>query len=156
MLAAVKRKSDKHIVCAKTVIATPGTEEEVQELCKEILEWSRERMKDRDSGIISFDVSQDSYEPNVFHFWECYESNNQMGKHNTSEEMTEFLEAVSAHSPPHPPALHPLPRPHPLARLRESLQSPTWCILLIPQSPEPHMVHPSGSSVCSWMRRWWV
>lgn len=96
MLAAVKRKSDKHIVCSKQVIASPGTEEEVEQLCKGILEFSRSRMSERDSGIISFDVSKDSYDANVFHFWECYESNSQMGKHNTSEEMTDFLEAVSA------------------------------------------------------------
>ena len=94
VLGAIKRKSDKHFVCSKTVIATPGTEEEVQALCKGMLEFSRGRMQEKDSGIITFDVSQDSYEPNVFHFWECYESNRQMGMHNTSAEMTKFLEDV--------------------------------------------------------------
>lgn len=52
-------------------------------------------MKEKDSGIVSFEVSQDLNESNVFHFWERYESNSQMGKHNTCPEMTKFLEDVS-------------------------------------------------------------
>ena len=55
-------------------------------------------MKEKDSGIVSFEVSQDSWEPNVFHFWERYESNSHMGKHNTCPEMTKFLEDVSSPS----------------------------------------------------------
>ena len=40
ILAAIKRKSDKHFICAKQVVAPSGTEEEVQQLCKEVLDFS--------------------------------------------------------------------------------------------------------------------
>ncbi len=36
MLAAVKRGSDKTIVCSKTVVAKKGSEAKVQDLCKQV------------------------------------------------------------------------------------------------------------------------
>lgn len=44
-MAAIKRKSDKHFICAKQVIATPGTEEEVQQLCRGVLDFSQVRQR---------------------------------------------------------------------------------------------------------------
>lgn len=36
MFAAVKRGSDKTIICSKTVIAKPGSEAAVQDLCQQV------------------------------------------------------------------------------------------------------------------------
>jgi quinol monooxygenase YgiN len=51
-------------------------------------------MRDRSSGINSFECSQDNWDKNVFHFWERYESNTHLGRHNTSDEFKRFMEKV--------------------------------------------------------------
>ena len=54
--AAIKRGSDKTIVCSKTLVAKKGEEVAVQDLCQQVLDFSRERMADRASGILDFQV----------------------------------------------------------------------------------------------------
>ena len=54
--AAIKRGSDKTIVCSKTLVAKKGEEVAVQDLCQQVLDFSRERMTDRASGILDFQV----------------------------------------------------------------------------------------------------
>lgn len=94
MLAAVKRAGVKNVVCSKTLVIKPGKEDEVAKLCKEIVEFSHARMRDRSAGIHSFECSQDNWDKNVFHFWERYESNTHLGRHNTSDEFKAFMEKV--------------------------------------------------------------
>ena len=94
VLAAVKRRTDKHVVCSKTIVATPETAERVVELCKGMMAFSQRRATESDSGILAFDVSQDIYDGNVVHFWERYESNAHLGRHNTSPEFTKFMQDV--------------------------------------------------------------
>ena len=95
VVAAVKRKTDKHVVCSKTIVATPETAGRVVELCKGMMDFSQRRAAEPDSGILAFDVSQDIYDSNVVHFWERYESNGHMGRHNTTPEFNKFMQDVS-------------------------------------------------------------
>jgi quinol monooxygenase YgiN len=113
VVAAVKRRTDKHVVCSKTIVATPETAEKVVELCKGMMEFSQRRAAESDSGILAFDVSQDIYDGNVVHFWERYESNAHMGRHNTSPEFTKFMQDVR----PPLPTCTVLPRNAPTAVL---------------------------------------
>ena len=41
----------------------------------QVLDFSRERMADRSTGILEFSVNHDFQDANVFHFWERYTSN---------------------------------------------------------------------------------
>lgn len=51
-------------------------------------------MGDRTAGIVTFEFSKDAYEPNVYHFWELYDNNVAMGRHNTTPEMKKFMEST--------------------------------------------------------------
>ena len=51
-------------------------------------------MRDKGSGINAFECSQDNWDKNVFHFWERYESNSHLGRHNTAPEFKTFMEKV--------------------------------------------------------------
>ena len=77
--------------CSKTLVAKPEHKEEVQQLCKEVTEFSASRMKDRSSGIQEFSCMVDGWEDHVVHFWERYESNVSMGRHNTTPEVEGFM-----------------------------------------------------------------
>lgn len=95
--AAVKASSGKHVVCSKTLIAKEGKAEVVAGMCKEVVEFSMEALKDRKSGIVQFQCVKDGWEPNTFHFYERYESNAAMGRHNTEEKLTAFMKKVQPH-----------------------------------------------------------
>ncbi len=84
------------VVCSKTLTAKPQAVEQVMKMCQSVTEFSQGRISDRTSGIQEFSCSKDRWEENVFHFWERYESNGAMGKHNTSIEVKGFMEKVSA------------------------------------------------------------
>ncbi len=105
--AAVKITTDKNVVCSKTLVGIPGQEKTLFRLCKDITKFSQQRMSDRQSGILSFECSQDNWDPNVVHFWERYVGNAKLGAHSTSPEMQKFMEKVL---PPSPPPPFPLPR----------------------------------------------
>lgn len=92
--AAIKSKSKRQVCCSKTLIATPDTVDQVQRLCADVTAYSQQVMDDRTSGINAFDCVRDQWEPNVFHFWERYDSNVALGRHNTSPEVTKFMEKV--------------------------------------------------------------
>jgi quinol monooxygenase YgiN len=94
VVAAIKRGSDKTIVCSKTVVAKKGSEAAVQDLCQQVLDFSKQQMADRSNGILEFSVNHDFEDKNVFHFWERYTSNATMGQHNTQPEITKFMENV--------------------------------------------------------------
>lgn len=94
VVAAVKKKAEKNVVCSKTLIVTPGKEEQVAKLCQDLVVFSHERMRDKSSGINAFECSQDNWDKNVFHFWERYESNSHLGRHNTSNEFTTFMNKI--------------------------------------------------------------
>ena len=92
--AAVKKKSEKHIVCSKTLVAKPDQAERLQKKCQDILDFSLGKAANKSNGIIEFTCSRDIHEPNSFHFWERYDSNVSLGRHNTSAEFMSFMEGV--------------------------------------------------------------
>ena len=94
--AAVKVTTEKNVVCSKTLVGKPGQEKTLHRLCQDITKFSQQRMSDRQSGILSFECSQDNWEPNVVHFWERYVGNAKLGAHSTSPEMKKFMEKVRA------------------------------------------------------------
>ncbi|GAB4816838.1 hypothetical protein N2152v2_003884 [Parachlorella kessleri] len=94
IVAAVKKAAVKNVVCSKTLVVKPGKEDQVAKLCKTLVEFSHDRMRDRGSGINAFECSQDNWDKNVFHFWERYESNTHLGRHNTAPEFKSFMEKV--------------------------------------------------------------
>lgn len=83
------------VCCSKTLVAKPEHKEAVQQLCKEVTEFSTARMKERSSGIQEFNCMVDGWEDNVVHFWERYESNVALGRHNTTPEVETFMKNVS-------------------------------------------------------------
>ena len=88
--------TEKNVVCSKTLVGKPGQEKTLHKLCQDITKFSQQRMSDRQSGILSFECSQDNWEPNVVHFWERYVGNAKLGAHSTSPEMKKFMEKVRA------------------------------------------------------------
>jgi quinol monooxygenase YgiN len=95
--AAVKAKSARQVACSKTLVAKPEHAEEVKQLCQQAMEFSQKQMGNRSSGIQEFTCSADGWEPNVFYFWERYDSNVSLGKHNTTPEMEQFMNKVGRH-----------------------------------------------------------
>lgn len=93
--AAIKAKSARNICCSKTLVAKPEHTEEVKQLCKQVTEFSLQQMANRSNGINEFNCAADGWEPNVFHFWERYESNVALGRHNTKPEVEEFMNKAS-------------------------------------------------------------
>jgi quinol monooxygenase YgiN len=83
------------VCCSKTLVAKPEHKAAVQQLCKEVTEFSTARMNDRSSGIQEFKCLVDSWEDNVVHFWERYESNVSLGRHNTTPEVEAFMNKAS-------------------------------------------------------------
>ncbi|KAI8466752.1 MAG: hypothetical protein J3K34DRAFT_432696 [Monoraphidium minutum] len=82
------------VCCSKTLVSKPESVERVQKLCADVTQFSQARMDDRANGLHAFDCVRDQWEPNVFHFWERYESNVSLGRHNTLPEVTQFMEQV--------------------------------------------------------------
>lgn len=70
----------------------------MQQLCKEVTEFSTARMQDRSSGIQEFNCMVDGWEENVVHFWERYESNVSLGRHNTTPEVENFMRKVGVYT----------------------------------------------------------
>lgn len=95
--AAIKRGSDKTVICSKTVVARKGSEESVQALCQEVMDFSRGEMTDRANGILEFGVNHDMEDKNVFHFFERYSSNAKLGEHNVKPEVKAFMEKLQEH-----------------------------------------------------------
>jgi quinol monooxygenase YgiN len=65
-----------------------------EQMCKDIMAFSKGRMSIKESGILEFECNQDSFEPHVFHMWERYDCNASLGRHNTTPEYRAFLERV--------------------------------------------------------------
>jgi quinol monooxygenase YgiN len=97
--AAIKKDTDKHVVCSKTLVGKPTQVKRLQRKCQDILDFSLGKAANKENGILEFTCSQDSYALNVFHFWERYDGNTSMGKHNTSPEFMKFMEGVSSLHP---------------------------------------------------------
>ena len=93
--AAVRKTSEKHIVCSKTLVALPEKEGPLLSRCKDIVDFSAGRMRSKSSGIIEFRCSQDIYDRQTFHFWERYDGNVSLGRHNSSPEVQQFMTDVS-------------------------------------------------------------
>jgi quinol monooxygenase YgiN len=75
-------------------VAKPEHKEAVQQLCKEVTEFSTARMKERSNGIQEFNCMVDGWQDNVVHFWERYDSNVMLGRHNTTPEVETFMNKV--------------------------------------------------------------
>ncbi len=65
-------------------------------MCKDVVDFSQGRASLRSNGIMDFKVIIDQSEPNVFYFWERYDGNASMGRHNTCPELKAFMENVRA------------------------------------------------------------
>lgn len=94
-VCAIKKGSEKNVVCSKTLVIKPGQEKRVLPRCRDIVDFTRGRMASRGSGVLAFECMQDRYEKNVLHFWERYDSNANMGKHNNTPELQAFMREVS-------------------------------------------------------------
>lgn len=92
--AAIKKDTAKHVVCSKTLVGKPDQVKRLQRKCQDILDFSLGRAANKQNGILEFTCSQDSYATNVFHFWERYDGNTSMGRHNTTPEFMKFMEGV--------------------------------------------------------------
>jgi len=103
--AAIKKDTAKHVVCSKTLIGKPDQVKRLQRKCQDILDFSLGKAQNKENGILEFTCSQDSYATNVFHFWERYDGNTSLGRHNTSPEYMKFMEGVRRFAAP----LHALP-----------------------------------------------
>ena len=66
----------------------------VEQMCRDIMDFSHGKQKVKSSGIMEFGVSRDQYEPNIFYTWERYDSNGALGRHNTCPEFQAFMENV--------------------------------------------------------------
>lgn len=56
--AAVKIQKGKQILCNKTLKAKDGSAEAVQQLCSDVAAFSQQRMADRRSGVLAFEMSE--------------------------------------------------------------------------------------------------
>ena len=93
--AAIKKSGAKHVICSKTLIAKADQTKRLQKKCQDILDFSLGKASNPENGIIQFSCSQDIYDKNVFHFWERYDGNTSLGRHNTTPEFVKFMEGVS-------------------------------------------------------------
>lgn len=75
-------------------IFCPVQVEVVEQMCRDIMDFSQGKQKVKSSGIMEFGMSRDQYEPNVFYTWERYDSNSSLGRHNTCPEFQAFMENV--------------------------------------------------------------
>ena len=73
----------------------------VEQMCRDIMDFSHGKQKVKSSGIMEFGVSRDQYEPNIFYTWERYDSNGALGRHNTCPEFQAFMENVRPPSDQH-------------------------------------------------------
>lgn len=94
--AAIKKSGAKHVICSKTLVAKPDQTKRLQKKCQDILDFSIGKASNPENGIIEFSCNQDIYDKNVFHFWERYDGNTNLGRHNTTPEFVKFMEGVSS------------------------------------------------------------
>lgn len=95
--AAVKVQKGKQILCNKTLKAKEGSAEAVQQLCSDVAAFSQQRMADRRSGVLAFEMSEDDYEPGTFHFMELYASQKALADHAAPPEFKRFVDKVQPH-----------------------------------------------------------
>lgn len=89
--AAKRISTGRSYALSSTLKIEEGKEEEVTALCKSVMEWAQEKMKDRKSGIQGFECNVDAFEKNTLHFWEIYESFPTMNDVRASPEHTKFV-----------------------------------------------------------------
>ncbi|KAK9915438.1 hypothetical protein WJX75_009193 [Coccomyxa subellipsoidea] len=97
VVAAVKKTTVKNVVCHKTLVAKQDQADKVAEMCKDILDFSYGKKSQKSNGIQEFVVSRDQFEPNVFYVWERYNSNADLGRHNSCTEYNAFMENIQEH-----------------------------------------------------------
>lgn len=93
--AAIKKSGAKHVICSKTLVAKTDQAKRLLKKCQDILDFSLGKASNPENGIIEFSCNQDIYDKNVFHFWERYDGNASLGRHNTTPEFVKFMEGVS-------------------------------------------------------------
>ncbi|KAJ7567795.1 hypothetical protein O6H91_01G007300 [Diphasiastrum complanatum] len=92
--AARRVRSVRSLLLSSTLIAEDEMAEQVVGLCKRIVDWGREKQKDQESGVIQFDCYTDTFEKNVYHFMEVYDSFQSMSTNRASNEHTKFVNGV--------------------------------------------------------------
>ena len=90
-VCAVRKGREKNVVCTKTVVAKEEHASTVQDLCATYAE----KMKADHKGILSFEVTQDTFEENAFHFWERYKNTAYFNENMASEDTSTFLQELS-------------------------------------------------------------
>eukprot|EP00898_Chlorokybus_atmophyticus_P004633 jgi/Chlat1/5170/Chrsp33S00392 len=92
-VAAVRVSTARTVVLTATLVAKEGARDEVMQLCKDVVNRTKETQMQpgSKSGVISYECSEDGYEPGVFHFWERYTSQQTMTAHLQSEEHKTFV-----------------------------------------------------------------
>lgn len=83
--------ADRHVVCSKTLVASPGNEDAVAAACEALVASAGPSARD---GVLEFSFARDAYDPATFHFWERYTCNVACGRHNTRADVVKFMEGV--------------------------------------------------------------
>uniref|UniRef100_A0A1D2A4Y7 ABM domain-containing protein n=2 Tax=Auxenochlorella protothecoides TaxID=3075 RepID=A0A1D2A4Y7_AUXPR len=96
-LSAIKRTTEKNVVCIKMLKIRAGSEKAVLRLCHEVTAFSKAQQKTGSSGILAFECSEDPFDDHAIHFWERYEGNVALGRHNTSTQVQSFMKKVQPH-----------------------------------------------------------
>lgn len=93
---AVKKGKEKNVVCTKTLIAKGEHRDDVERLCGEYYETIKGAYCGRRTGVLSFECNRDTFDDNVFHFFERYTTTDKFQDMMGKEETKTFLENVSA------------------------------------------------------------
>lgn len=94
VLAAVKKRSLKNVVCSKTLVAKKAYLEKLKRECKSMSNYGIKSMEDRENGILTFEVFQDPFDEMQIHFFERYEDNVKLGRFNSGDRFTRFMKDV--------------------------------------------------------------
>lgn len=89
--AAIKKRSEKNVVCVKVLHAKPQHINDVHKLCEQLLTNVQQAKSDCTSGLLAFECSNDRWDSSVFHFWERYESNAALGRFNNRDDIKNFM-----------------------------------------------------------------
>lgn len=94
VVAAQKKRSMKHVVFSKTLVAKKAYLGKLKRECKTMSDYAEKSMKDSENGIMGFDVFQDPFDELQIHFFERYQDSVKMGKFNSGDRFVKFMKDV--------------------------------------------------------------
>eukprot|EP00245_Coleochaete_scutata_P017510 TRINITY_DN860_c0_g9_i1.p1 TRINITY_DN860_c0_g9~~TRINITY_DN860_c0_g9_i1.p1 ORF type:complete len:276 (+),score=41.46 TRINITY_DN860_c0_g9_i1:69-896(+) len=92
--SAKRVRKEKKFLLSSTIVAAEGSEEQVLQLAQEIVAWGKKQQESKASGISDFTCTYDTFDKNVYHFWEVYNSFQAMNDCRASPEYSEFTNKV--------------------------------------------------------------